>query len=77
MNARELGHQAKRLLEDDLIVEAFKIMETNIFNEWRSTVSADEAGRESCYRQLKGLSELQRYLRKLVDDGKIEEINNG
>lgn len=73
----QLANSASNILRIDSELGGFELIKENIIKEWANSPSVDKKGREACYRQLKTLSELQRYLRKLVDDGKIEESNNG
>ena len=65
------GQQAKRLLEDDLLVECFDRIEKDIFDEWRTTGVNDYDQRTDLFLTLKCLERLKARLRAILDDGSI------
>lgn len=65
------GHHAKRLLDDELLSEAFEEIERDIFEEWKSTnVNAYEE-RTDMFLTLKCLERLKARLRAVLDDGTL------
>lgn len=65
------GHHAKRLLEDELLVEAFDSIEKDIFEEWRSSGINNYDERTDLFLTLKCLERLKARLRAILDDGTI------
>lgn len=43
------GERAKRILENDLVIEAFKKMEEDIIQGWKNTAPNDDKGRHNAY----------------------------
>lgn len=65
------GYHAKRLLDDELLSEAFEEIEKDIFEEWKSTnVNAYEE-RTDMFLTLKCLERLKARLRAVLDDGTL------
>jgi len=67
----ERGFHAKRLLEDELLVECFDRIEKDIFDEWRTTGVNDYDERTDLFLTLKCLERLKARLRAILDDGNI------
>lgn len=65
------GQHAKRLLEDEVLLDAFDTIEFDIFNEWRSTESNAYDERSDLFLTLKCLERLKARLRAILDDGTI------
>lgn len=65
------GNHAKRLLEDELLVECFDRIEKDIFDEWRSTGVNDYDERTDLFLMLKCLERMKARLRAILDDGTI------
>lgn len=65
------GQQAERLLNDDLIKEAFELIYANLFDKWHNSPSLDKDGREDCYRQMKALNEFKRHFEHVLRTGKL------
>ena len=65
------GHHAKRLLEDELLIEAFDSIEKDIFEEWRSSGLNSYDERTDLFLTLKCLERLKARLRAILDDGTI------
>ena len=74
----QLAEVARNILRIDTELNGFELITENIIQQWRSSSSTDQEGREQCYLQLHALDELHRLLRTTVDNGKIEEheVNN-
>ena len=65
------GQHAKRLLEDDLLIECFDRIEKDIFDEWRTTGVNDYDQRTDMFLTLKCLERLKARLRAILDDGNL------
>jgi hypothetical protein len=65
------ANHAKRLLEDELLKEAFAEVEKDIFEEWRMSAPADHDARSSMFHTLKGLERLKARLQAILDDGLV------
>ena len=64
---------AKQILRVEEL-DAFGLIRENLKTKWELSPLSDKKGRNDRYLMLHALNELNRYLRKLVDDGKIEEL---
>ncbi len=67
----ERGHRAKRILEDEIFVEAIANIEKECFDAWKLSSWKDADKRESIYRQMKALGEIQTRLRAVMEGGKV------
>ena len=65
------ANHAKRLLEDELLKEAFAEVEKDIFEEWRMSAPADHDARSNLFHTLKGLERLKARLQAILDDGLV------
>jgi hypothetical protein len=65
------ANHAKRLLEDELLKEAFAQVEKDIFEEWRMSGYADNDARSDMFHTLKGLERLKARLQAILDDGLV------
>jgi hypothetical protein len=65
------GEHAKRLLEDELLNEAFEEVERDIFDEWRKTNSTQHSERAELFHTLKGLGRLKGRLQAILDDALV------
>lgn len=74
MSVKQLAEAAKNILRIDKELNGFELIRNNIINEWRNSPSTDKEGRENCYQMLHILDELNRLLRKTIDDGTIEAL---
>lgn len=71
MDAITKANHAKRLLEDDILTEAFAQVEKDIFEEWRMSGYADDNARSDMFHTLKGLERLKARLQAILDDGLV------
>jgi hypothetical protein len=67
------ANHAKRLLEDDILKEAFDAVERDIFEEWRKSSHTDSSGRSDMFHTLKGLERLKARLQAILDDGLVAQ----
>jgi hypothetical protein len=65
------ANHAKRLLEDELLKDAFAQVEKDIFEEWRMSALSDYSGRSDMFHALKGLERLKARLQAILDDGLV------
>jgi len=65
------ANHAKRLLEDELLKEAFAEVERDIFEEWRMSAPADHEARSNMFHTLKGLERLKARLQAILDNGLV------
>jgi len=65
------GNHAKRLLEDELLIECFERIEKDIFEEWKDTSVHNYDERTDLFLTLKCLERLKARLRAILDDGTI------
>ena len=65
------ANHAKRLLEDEILKEAFAAVEKDIFEEWRMSALGDDNTRFDMFHTLKGLERLKARLQAILDDGLV------
>ena len=71
MNDEIREAKAKRLLEDDLLKEAFDTLEKDIMDTWvASGVDAGRA-RETCWLSIRLLSRIKVHLTSIVETGEM------
>jgi hypothetical protein len=68
------GYEAKLLLENDIFREAMENIRTGIYEKWRSCPIRDVQGQHELKLMDKLLSELEGYIKQVVDTGKMAEI---
>ena len=61
----------KRLLEDELLNEAFEEVERDIFDEWRKTNSVQHSERAELFHTLIGFERLKSRLQAILDDALV------
>lgn len=69
--AIEQGNHAKRLLEDEVLLDAFSRIEKDLFDEWKSSDLNEYEARTDMFLTLKCLERLKARLRAILDDGII------
>lgn len=67
------GEEAKRLLENPLLIEAFEVIENEVNELWKTSPSADAEGREKLYLSLRLLGRLKAQIQSVVETGKVEQ----
>jgi hypothetical protein len=63
------GQEAKDLLENPILVEAFSVLEREYLKAWRQSKPADQEERERLWLAVGILEEIQRHLRIAVENG--------
>ena len=66
MNREE---EAKRLLQNELFVEAFDTLEKELLLSWSRTGSADVSQRESCWLATRLLERIKSHITSIVETG--------
>lgn len=70
---RSIGANAKRILEDDLVKNAFDLIESNLMATWKASKADDHEGREECWRMLHALNEVKRHFITAIQTGQMAE----
>jgi hypothetical protein len=65
------GENARRILEDDLFVEAVETIKQQCFEAWKATSWNETDKREAIHRQFKALGEIETRLRSIMEGGKV------
>lgn len=65
------GQQAKELLENPLLAEAFTGIKTNLLKAWELSPVRDAEGREVIYTAMKLLDQLKGALEKHMTTGRL------
>lgn len=63
--------RAQGLLDDDLLVEAFKWLEDSYTLAWRSTTIDDVSGREKLFLAINIVGKVRDHLTAMVTNGKL------
>lgn len=69
--ARERGARAEALVGDDLLVEAFKTVESVYMRGWKDSASDDVNAREQAWLAISVLRDLQGALGAIIRDGAV------
>jgi putative heme iron utilization protein len=67
------GAQAETLLRNDLLAEAFKVLETDYIKAWSATDPSQGEARENFWRAVQILGDVRRHLLKVANNGKIAQ----
>lgn len=70
-NEMSRGARAKALLDNELLTEAFTILEAAYVERWRQTHIDDERGREKLFIAVNVVGKVKAHLSAIVGDGKI------
>ncbi len=65
------GIRARQLLEDEILVEAFKTLEEAYALAWRSTTIDNVAGREKLFLAINVVGKVRDHLTSAVTNGKL------
>ena len=71
MNREE---EAKRLLQNELFVEAFDTLEKELLLSWSRTGSADVSQRESCWLATRLLERIKSHITSIVETGHMAKV---
>jgi len=67
------GEQARRLLDDPLLQEAFATVETNLRDAWSATADDAAAERERLWLMLKLLGRVRAHLTSVLETGQLAD----
>ena len=63
--------RAQQLLDDELLVEAFKALEDSYTSAWRATTIEDVSGREKLFLAINIVGKVRDHLTAIVSNGKL------
>ena len=66
--------EAKRLLENELFVEAFDTLEKELLLSWSRTGSNDVSQRESCWLATRLLERIKAHITSIVETGHMSKV---
>ena len=66
--------QAKALLDNPVYTESFSLLRETLHNAWENAPVRDVEGQHELKLMLKLLGDLERNIKRIVDDGKIAQI---
>ena len=66
--------EAKRLLENELFVEAFDTLEKELLLSWSRTGSNDVSQRESCWLATRLLERIKAHITSIVETGHMAKV---
>ena len=66
--------EAKRLLENELFVEAFDTLEKELLLSWSRTGSNDVSQRESCWLATRLLERVKAHITSIVETGHMAKV---
>jgi hypothetical protein len=66
--------RARQLLEDEMLVDGFKVLEDAYTLGWRSSKPSDTAGREKLFLAINIIGIVREHLQLAVTNGKIAEV---
>ncbi|KRQ11927.1 hypothetical protein AOQ73_05835 [Bradyrhizobium pachyrhizi] len=67
------GVRARQLLEEELLVDAFKMLEDAYTLAWRNTKIDDHAGREKLFLAVNVVGKVRDHLQSAVINGKLAQ----
>jgi len=65
--------RARQLLEDEMLVDAFKTLEDAYTLAWRSTTIDDNSAREKLFLAVNIVGKVRRHLESVVTNGKLAQ----
>ena len=67
--------QAKALLDNPIYQESFSVLRETLHNAWENAPIRDTEGHHELKLMLKLLGDLERNIKRIVDDGKLAHID--
>lgn len=67
------GNEAKRLMENEILTEAFEHLEQEYTQAWKRTKATDEAAREKLWMAQNQLEMVKAHLQSVIQTGKVAE----
>lgn len=71
--AAERAARAQRLLDDDILKEAFKALEDGYIAAWRATTIDDISGREKLFLAINVIGKVRDHVTSVVNNGKLAQ----
>ncbi len=71
--AAERGARAQRLLDDDLLKDAFVTLDRDYTKAWRETAARDTDARERLWQAVQVVAKVRDHLTHLVNGGKLAQ----
>lgn len=68
------GIRARQLLEDEMLIEAFKVLEEAYMHGWRNTLAGDTAAREKLFLAVNIVGKVRDHLTVAVTNGKLAQV---
>lgn len=65
------GNRAQSLLNDELLSEAFKTLETTYIQKWAGTEAPETEAREHFWRAIQILGDVRKHLASVAANGKV------
>lgn len=75
MDIERRAERAHSLLNDELLKEAFSLIEADCIAEWKATSFREDDKREKLWMQVKAIDILKSKLQQAVTDGQISKAN--
>lgn len=67
--------RAREVLENEAFIEAFKVIDAEITEQWKKSPARDEAGRHELWLMQSLLNKLQSILQETLTDGKLAKAD--
>jgi len=68
------GMRANELMSDEIMVEAFTLLDQRLTNEWANSPARDTEGRERLWIMLKLLKSVEGHLKEVATTGKMAAL---
>lgn len=68
------GEKARQILNDELVVEAFSLIEKQIIEQWEQAPARDKEGKEHLWIYYKVLKKFKAHLEDVLNTGKMAAI---
>ena len=68
--------RAELLLKNELFIEAFNVLETELRTRWENSGSTEVDARESCWLAIQLLQQVRRHIESIVTTGKMDELTH-
>ena len=74
MDIQQREEHAKRLLNDELLQEAFDTLREELMNRWSHSGSTDLEARESIWLAIRLLEKIDGHLKSIVETGHMAKV---
>lgn len=76
MSEASRTERAELLLKNELFIEAFDVLETELRTRWENSGSTEVDARESCWLAIQLLHQVRRHIESIVTTGKMDELTH-